>query len=1082
MVVRNGSGQAVRRVLLCPTKVPALNDHLPLSIPPGEPDSFPLRLVRANLKNPFPLIAFILAILVWGSVAFENLPRDVFPRIPIPVVMVATFYPGMNATQVERNITSLMERQFTMAGDVESIHSRSLNGISLIKVIFHSRVPINEAVSEISELSLSLLSTLPPGTLPPMIISYSFSNVPVCHVLLTSDSLSQSRLYDIAANILRPQLGGIAGVSAPPIFGGKVRQISLYLHPDQLINRHLTPLDIVNAIYRQNILIPTGNIRIGTLNYFTRFNSQVPDLAGIRDIPVTLSHRVPVFVKDIADVEDSFAPQENLVLVDRKPSVVLPIYREAGYSALSVVETIRKSLPLLDKIPREVKMTVLFDQTLYIREALSSLLRETLLGILASALFIFLILGDLRLGILAVLALPMTYLAVLIFLRVTGETVNIMTLGGLAIAVGPMIDHLVLVIESLKSHALSVEEPPDGLVRGIAPVLTPTIIATLAMISVFVPLFFLTGLVHDLFKPLAVSVIGANLFSLILSVTLLPWLVYLSIRYLPRKIHQQTTRNVSRMEKAFDLYRNRLGRLLEHPVLLLSSVSLIIGLCLSAFYFIRINLYPGIDSGQFRIYVHFPAGNRLSRSKAEASRIDQLIRQELPPGAVDSIVSNIGIKAGWSSMFNPNAGTDTAIVDVALISRSRRNWSTSDAIIRLKKALRNRFPSSIFIFKPAGIIEDLISRGRMAPITVEIHGDNLAQNLLFAKRLAHAIRDLPGVVSSNVFQRSHYPILDIQVDRVLSDIVGTDVSEVSRNVLVALNSNNQIHPVPWIDPSTGFFYFLSVLYPTEFFQRMDDLNNLAVAHTRGRHITLLGELARIHHADEPEEITHDRLDRAIDILVIPSPGRSITVSSHIGRLIRTIPQPYGIHARFVGMTRHIRSSFSGMRSGMVLAIFFLFLLLMVFYRSFLAPAVILGVVPLSVGGSVFLLWVTRSSLNLVSMMGILMTVGIATSNSILLLNRYLELERRGLSLQEAILTGSRERIRPVIITSFSAIFAMVPVSFSWWTGSDNTIPLARAVIGGLGIATPLTLVVIPVIWHQVRKPRPPVLPQRTNNA
>lgn len=1044
-----------------------LKNHSSASLPPARPDSFFGRLAKGNLSNPYPLIAFLLAILVWGLLAAKNLPRDIFPQIPIPVVMVATFYPGMNATQVERNITSLMERQFTMAGDVESIHSRSLNGISLIKVIFHSHVPVNQAVSEISELSLSLLSSLPPGTLPPMIVSYSFSNVPVCHVLLTSDSLSQAQLYDIASNIVRPQLGSLQGVSAPPIFGGKVRQVSLYLHPNRLINRHLTPLDIVNAIYRQNTLIPTGNIRIGSLNYFTRFNSQVPDLSRIRDIPVALSHRVPVFVRDVADVRDSFAPQENLVLSDGKPSVVLPIYRETGYSALSVIEKIRDALPHLDKVPREVKATVLFDQTLYIRDALSSLLRETLLGVMASSFFIFLILGDIRLGLLGILALPLTYMGVLVFLGVMGQTVNIMTLGGLAIAVGPMIDHLVLVIESIKSHEIRPNDPPVAMFRGIAPILTPTVIATLAMMIVFVPLFFLSGLVHYLFTPLAISVIGANAMSLLLSLTLIPWLAYLFTRHLPWREEKTASWLPSVLERFFDWYRYRLALLLDRPGRILVMLMIVLGGALSTAHLIRINLYPVIDSGQFRIFVHFTGGKRLSRSREEATEIDQLIRKYLPPGSVVSIVSNIGIKAGWSSMYNPNAGTDTAVIDVAMVTKNRRHWSTTHVITRLEGLLKTRFPNTIFIFKPSGIIEDLISRGRMAPVIVEIHGDDLNNNLLYAKRLAHAFRNLHGVLSSNVFQRSHYPTLDIHVDRVLSEIVGTNVSEVSQNVLIALNSNNQIRPIPWIDPSTGFFYYLSVLYPPGFFRNMDDLNNLAVAHTRGHHITILGELANVQHADDPEEITHDRLDRAIDILVVPSQGRSITVSGHIRRLIANIPQPKGIHIRFVGMTQHIRSSFGGMRDGIVLAVFFLFLLLLVFYRSFLAPLVVLGVVPLSIGGSVFALWVTQSSFNLVSIMGILMTIGIATSNSIILMNRYLELERDGLPPRDAILRGSRERIRPVLITSFSAVFAMIPVSFHWGTGTENTIPLARAVIGGLGAATPLTLLVIPVIWNMV---------------
>ncbi|MHB1606260.1 MAG: efflux RND transporter permease subunit [Leptospirales bacterium] len=1033
------------------------------------PEHFLIRIMKGNLSNPYPLIAFLMATLVWGVVSLYHLSRDIFPPIPIPVVMVATFYPGMDATEIERNITSIMERQFTMAGDIESIHSRSLNGISLIKVIFHSTVPINQAVSEISELSLSLLSSLPTGTLPPMIVSYSFSNVPICHVLLSSDSLSQARLYDIASNIVRPQLGSMPGVAAPPIFGGKIRQITLYLHPNRLINRKLTPLDVVDAIYQQNLLIPTGNIRIGRLNYFTRINSQVPDLNGIRNIPIQLSHRVPVFVRDVADVQDSFAPQENLVLVDGKPAVVLPIYRESGYSSLSVVERIRDELPHLDKVPREVKSSVLFDQTIYIREALSSLTMETLFGVLASSLFIFLILGDFRLGLLGILVLPLAYLDVLVFLRLHGETLNIMTLGGLAIAVGPMIDHLVLVIESLKTHEGSGAGPPSSMIRGVAPILIPTIMATLAMIIVFIPLFFLSGLIHYLFTPLGISVIGANVVSLFLSLTLIPWMYYLVIRRIPPMDWDPLSSIPRYLDRLFDRYGDWLGTLMDRPVVPFTVVVIFLVVLLGVARNAPVSLYPNIDSGQFRIFIHFPGGNRLSHSREEAGKIDQMVRSTLPAGTVVTIVSNIGIKTSWSAIFNPNSGTDTAIVDVALVPSGQRSYSTSGAIRRLEPVLMNRFPSTIFIFKPSGIVQDLISRGRMTPIVVEIHGDDIQNNLLFAKRLTHKVRSLPGVLSSNVFQHSHYPTLSIHVDRVLSEIVGTNVSEVSRNVLVALNSNNQIRPVPWIDPSTGFFYFLSILYPPSFFHKMEDLQNLPVAHTKGHHITILGELATVSHSDNPEEITHDRLDRAVDVLVVPSPGRSIRVSGFIADLLKDYPRPQGIHIRFVGMTHHIRTSFSQMKNGVLLAIFFLFLLLLVFYRSFLAPLVVLGVVPLSIVGSLFYIVVTKSSVNLVSMMGTLMTIGIATSNSIILVSRYLEHHRNGMPLRQAILTGSRERVRPVMITSLSAIFAMVPVSFRWGVGSDNTIPLARAVIGGLGIATPLTLIVIPLISFTVMK-------------
>lgn len=1034
---------------------------------PGPPDTLLEQILRKNLSNPYPLIAFLFAVVTWGVVSWKTIPRDVFPPIPIPVVMVATFYPGMNATEVERNITSLMERHFTMASDIESIHSRSLNGISIIKVIFSSRIPSSQAVSEISELSLSLLNALPPGTLPPMIVSYSFSNVPICQVLMTSPSLTQARIYDIANNIVRPELGGLPGVSAPPIFGGKVRQISIYLHPDQLTNRKLTPLDVVNAVYDQNLLLPTGNLKIGSTNYFTHFNSQAPDLQAIADIPIHVTNGVPLFVRDVADVKDTYYPQENLVLVDGKPAVVLPIYREAGYSALTVIDEIRNDLPHLSKAHAEIGFRILFDQTLYIKEALGSLSLETFLGILTSALFILLILGDLRQALLGMIALPAAYLTIMVFLRLNNATLNIMTLGGLAISVGPMIDHIVLVIESLKTHEPPPGSPPTDLVAGLKPIATPTIMATLAMITVFFPLFFLSGLIHYLFLPLGISVIGANLISLVLSLTLLPWLVFLAARFFPGLRLPFLSWFPARLEVLFDRYKDTLNRLLDRPYRPVFLISGTLVLLLFVGRSVPVELYPTVDAGQFRIFVHFPSGYRLSESKEESLEIDQIVRNTLPAGSILTIVSNIGIKSGWSAMFNNNSGTDTNVIDIALVPKTQRRFSTTEATRILEPILKSRFPNTIFIFKPSGIVEDLLSRGSMTPVVIEIHGDELQKNMLFAKRLTHQIRSIPGVLSSNVFQRTHYPTLHIEVDRVLASLLGTNEAEVSRNVQISLNSNNQIRPIPWIDPTTGFFYYLSIIYPPVFFQKMEDLANLPVAHAKDGHITYLGELAKISHIENPEEITHDRLERAIDVLIVPTPGHSVAVSNEIQNFLKGVEVPGSMHVRFVGVTKHIRDSFTQLGWGILLAVFFLFLLLLVFYRSFIAPGIVLGVVPLGMVGSLTFLFLTGSSVNMVSIMGILMTIGIVTSNSIILVNRYIEHLRKGMTIRAAVLTGSRERIRPVLITSLSAVAAMIPVSFNWGVGAENSLPLARAVIGGLGLATPLTLFLIPLVFSIV---------------
>ena len=1030
-----------------------------------------VRLLSANLKNPYPVFALVIVLLVWGTVSFRSIPRDIFPHIPIPVVMIATFYPGMDATEVERNITDILERQFTMAREVDRIESRSLNGMSLIKIIFHSTINEDHAVSMISELSLSTLGSLPPGTIPPMVISYSFSNVPLCHLLISSATLDQAHLYDLATNVIRPQLGGLRGVSAPPIFGGKIRQFNIELNPFKLQTLQLAPLDVVNAIYRESLMVPTGNIRLGPLNYYTKFD-QPGSLDDIRNIPVATVRGASVFVKDLASVHDGFAPQENLVLANGVPQVVMPVYREGGYSALTVIDAIRDKIGNLRNVPKDLHIQLLFDQTLYIRDSISSVIYEGLFGLLAAFVVLWIVLGDIRQATIGVIMVPLSILGVIILLRATGSTLNIMTLGGIAVAIGPMIDHLVLMLESFDAHkGDDVTQGPLALLPAMIPVAPPSALATGAMSIVFLPIFFLHGLVHYLFVQFVIALIGANLVSLLLSLTVLPWIVYALRRRTPSPAslpprESQFIRAASLQFRMLDQYENLLEKVLGHPMRAFSTIILVWALVMGLSYDVPVNLYPSIDTGQFRIFIHFPSGLRLKNARDRMADIESSIRATLGPG-VRSMIGNIGIKAGWSALFNMNSGTDTAILDVALRDRNRRPYSLKTAILRVKNTLDRSFPNIIFIYKESGIVEDLLSRGAMSPITVEVHGDDYREDMLFAKQLSHRILGLPGVLSTNVFQRERYPTLKVFPDRALIKSLGSSSDHVARNLLVSLNGNNQIRPILWINPQTGFAYYLSVFINPSLLRTIHDLKELPAAKDRKGHIASLQEVASVTHSELPEALSHDALDRAVNILVFPVPGKSIKVSKIIGKNIASLSTPKNVGIRFVGMTHYIRQSFNQFYEGILMAVFFLYLLLLLFYRSFLAPLVILGTIPLGIAGSLFFLKETGSSLNLISIMGILMSIGIVTSNSIILVNRILEHRREGASVARALRAGSRERVRPVLITTIVTIFAMIPISFVWGTGSENSVPMSRAIIGGLLLSTPITLLLTPLLMGPI---------------
>jgi multidrug efflux pump subunit AcrB len=1027
---------------------------------------------RFAIRNPYFIVVVCLIVAIVGTTTLVRMPVDLFPAINIPVVVVATFYSGMPPEQIETDITGRFERFFTLGSDIDHIESRSLPGVSLIKIYFHPGADPNAALSQISNLALANLRKLPPGTLPPVVLKFDASSLPVCLITLKGQGLGETQLRDLGQYAVRNQVANVAGASVPQPFGGKYRQIMVYVDPLKLDAHQLSVMDVVRTVNDSNLILPAGDVRIGPTDYNLYTNSQLPTTAEINRLPLKTVNGASVLVRDVGQASDAHQIQTNVVRVDGQRSVYLPILKQGGdTNTIAVVDGIRRAVGALTDIPRQLVASVVFDQSVFVRKAIENLLHEGGIGLLLTGIMILLFLGSMRATAAVFLSIPLSALAAFLAISVGGGTVNTMVLGGLALAFSRLIDNSVVVLENIFRHMEMGETAEEAAEKGGREVVLPVLAATLTTVVVFFPVVFLYGVSRFLFLSLALAVVLSLLASFFVAMTVVP----LFCAKWMRRVHLEEdhvvtaswggkiiTRFNHRFEQMLNRYDQTLARAVARPA---ATVLGVIGICLfgfSLYPMLGLSFFPRTDPGQFVINLKAPSGTRLELTEGMVKRVEEEIRKTVPASDLGMIVSNIGTTPGFSSIYTPNSAPHTAFVQVSL-KESHREGSY-EYMNRVRRRLRERLPELSAYFQSGGLVDAVLNLGLPAPIDVQVSGMDLEKTYGTAMGIAGEIRKIRGVSDILVPQDLDYPSLRLDIDRTKASLVGLSQREVVDNVITALTSNQMIAPSFWVDPKTGNDYMLTVQYPEDGIRSLSDLRQIPLRAAGGSNSTPLDAVVRIRPIEAPTEVDHYQLRRVVDIDVAPSGEDLSRLSGEIDRIVARTKLPEGVHVDLRGSVQGMRASFRSFGLGLLLSIVLVYLILVAQFSSFLDPLIILLAIPPGLTGVLLILLGAGSTLNVMSLMGLIMMVGIVVSNSILIVDFTRILRREGVALRKAVAQACRIRLRPILMTSLATIIGLVPMAMKLGTGAEAYAPLAQAIIGGLFVSVVATVFLVPAAY------------------
>ncbi len=1030
-------------------------------------------MIRAALRNPYLVAVSLLAVLLIGVTVLVRMPADILPIFKTPAVQILTLYPGMPTETMERDITNRIERWTSQANGVALQESKSLLGVSVVRDYFRPDIDPNTALSQVSSLASSDLYYLPPGTIPPMVMPYDpTASVPLALLTVSSKTLNETQLYDVAYFNIRNMLSGISGTIAPAVFGGRIRRIYVYVDPAKLAAYGMSPLDVANGLRRWNTLIPTGDAKIGEFDYFVLANGMTPTVDAINNFPLEVVHGAPVFVKDIGYAKDTHEIQTNVVHVNGVRQVYIPIYRQPGANTIAVVDGLRKALPSLHaRIPSGIDLNVIFDQSIYVRQSLSTLEKEMVLGAVLAALVVLLFLGNARSTIVVFLTIPFSILAAVIGLYATGNTLNSMTLGGLALAVGRLVDDSIVVLENTVRHLRMGRPPLEAAQDATSEVAMPVVVSTITTIVVFFPVVFLTGLGRFLFTPLALSVAFAMIASYVLAMTLIPAFSARFIRTTPEEASAEASNRYAgaaqRFERLRESYERWLQKALERRRLVVIAASAAFVIALLLYPFLGKELFPPIDAGQFTVRMRATSGTRIEVSEALSSEVEKAIRGAVPSSDIHTIVSNTGVLYDWPAAYTPNAGPMDSFLNVQLAGHHQA--SAQEDVRVLRRVLREKFPSVSFSFDTGGLLSAALNNGAPAPIDIQVTGNSLEVAHDVAQKIVEAVSPVRGAVDVRIQQRLDYPSLNVDVDRVKAAYLGLTQTNVVKNIVTALNSSVSFLPNFWVSDKNGNHYFLGVQYPEAMIQNRASIEDIPLTpdHSTGTAApptTLLRNIASVTQGTSPLEVEHRNIQRVTDVYVDVD-GRDIgSVASDIGKRLKTIHAPNGYQIVMRGEAESMRESFRGLGLGLLMAVALVYLVMVALFRSFLDPLIILFAVPLGVIGVIAALLLTGTTVNIQSFIGTIFMVGIAVSNSVLLVEFANRLRAQGHSAHEAILRAGGIRLRPILMTAIAAIAGLLPMAFHIGTGSEANTPLARAVVGGLAASTVLTLFVVPALY------------------
>jgi HAE1 family hydrophobic/amphiphilic exporter-1 len=1042
---------------------------------------------RFAIRNPYFIIVVCLFIAVIGLSSLVKMPVDMFPSMNIPVVVVATFYSGMPPEQIETDITSRFERFFTLAAGIDHIESRSLPGVSVIKVYFQPGTNADSDVTAISNLAMAQLRRLPPGTLPPVVLKFDASSLPVCLVTFKGKGLNETALRDLAQFQVRNQIGSVPGASVPQPFGGRYRQIMVYADPYKLEAHRLSLMDLVRSINNANLILPAGDVQLGQLDYNIYTNSQLSSVQEIDQLPIKTVGQSPVRVADIGYAKDAQQIQTNLVRVDGQPSVYLPVLKQGGdTNTIAVVDGVRQRLRHLFDVPKDLVTKVVFDQSAFVKTAIDTLLHEGGIGLLLTSILILVFLGSMRATVAVFFSIPLSALAAFIALALGGSSVNTMVLGGLALAFSRLIDNSVVVLENIYRHLELGESPEIAAERGGREVALPVLAATLTTIVVFFPVTFLYGVSKFLFSALALAVVLSLVASFVVAMTVVPLFcarfikapahhgtpsseqpVTLDPAAPPRKQRRSFAKHFNiwfndRFEAFLKRYDRLVGVILGRPVLTLAGFAAIFAGSLALFPSLGLSFFPRTDAGQFVINLKAPTGSRLAVTENEVARLETLIHQVVKPEDLGMIVSNIGSTPDFSAIYTTNSAMHTAFVQVSL--KDGHKIGSYEYMRELKRRIAAEMPELTTYFQSGGMVDAVLNLGLPAPIDVQVGGNNLQQSYATALQLASKIRRIPGVADVFIPQDIDYPALKLDVDRMRASELGLSQREVVDNVITALTSNGMIAPSYWIDPKTGNDYMLTVQYPEFQVKTLNDLRAIPLRGPNDPEPTRLDMISQVKRIQSPTEVDHYAIRRVTDIYVRPLNEDLGRIATAIDGIIANAKIPDGLDVQLRGMVQGMRTSFKSFTLGLILALVLLYLILVAQFRSFLDPFIILLAVPPGLAGVIATLYLTNTTINVMSLMGVIMLVGISVSNSILIVEFAHRLQAEGMKVREAVAAACRTRLRPVLMTSLATIIGMLPMALKLGAGSEAYAPLARAILGGLAVSVALTVLLVPAAY------------------
>ncbi|SPE28547.1 Cation/multidrug efflux pump AcrB/AcrD/AcrF family RND superfamily [Burkholderiales bacterium] len=1036
-------------------------------------------IVQIALRRPYTFIVMALLILLATPFALLNMATDIFPEINIPVISVIWNYSGLSAQEMGLRITSVTERALTTTvSDIEHIESQSLASVAIVKIYFQPTANIQTAIAQVVSISQAQLRQLPPGITPPLIIKYSASSIPVIQLGLSDSTMSEQQLFDTAINFLRPQLVTIPGAAVPWPYGGKSRLISVDLDTAALLAKGLTPSDVVNAVNTQNLVLPSGTAKIGSTEFNVAVKGSPDTVAGLNNLPVRTMNGATTYLREVAHVRDGFSPQTNIVRQDGQRGVLLSVLKNGGSSTLQIVDDLRAMLPnVLQSLPPSLKITPLFDQSVFVKAAIAGVAREALIAACLTAALILLFLGNWRSTCIIAVSIPLSILSSILALWALGETINIMTLGGLALAVGILVDDATVTIENIERHLHQGTEMHEAILVGAGEIAVPAFVSTLCICIVFVPMFFLTGVAHYLFVPLAEAVVFAMLASYVLSRTLVPTLVTL----LMDRAHADPNAPPSALQRVYRRFDAAFERMRGGYILILSKLLTrrgrfaggFLAFCLlscALYPFLGRDFFPKVDAGLIRLHVRAPTGTRIEETARLAQSVDDAIRQIIPADELATILDNIGVPYSGINLSYSNAGTIGTLDSEIQIALRPEHHSTGDFVQRLRYELPQRFPGIEFFFQPADIVTQILNFGLPAAIDVQFSGAAMQSNFAVASKLLSRVRHVPGAVDAHIQQRLDEPGLSLEIDRTRVQQLGLSAADVAQNVLVSLSGSSQTAPAFWLNPANGVVYNIAVQSPQYRVDSVDALLRTPVNSSGGNSRTqLLSNLVQVTPERQLAVVSHYNISPVVDLYVSVD-GRDLgAVAADVQGLVEELrPQlPRGSQVTVRGQVRTMQGSFVGLAIGLVMAIVLVYLLIVVNFQSWTDPFIIITALPAALAGIAWTLFITGTTLSVPALTGAIMTMGVATANSILMVSFARQRLQEGRPPLSAALEAGATRLRPVLMTALAMIVGMIPMALGLGEGAEQNAPLGRATIGGLLFATVSTLFFVPIVFASI---------------